>query len=157
MATAQVSAMSVHEIAAQLESSFAVLTRGRRTAPPRHRTLRTTIEWSYNLLNESERILLFRLSVFADGCTADAAKAVCSDLPPMYPPPRVIDVLPLKLFCLLHPPNPCQTAVKPDALSESAVLTLLLQLVHKSLVVADTRTGHTRYRLLETIRQFAIE
>jgi predicted ATPase len=51
--------------------------RGGRDADPRQQTLRATIQWSYGLLDEGERRLFGRLSVFAGGCTLDAAMAVC--------------------------------------------------------------------------------
>src|SRR5262249_30276628 len=54
-------------------------------------TLRATIDWSYNLLNEAERLLLQRLSIFAGGCTLEAAEAVCSGYG--LEPSQVLDVL----------------------------------------------------------------
>jgi non-specific serine/threonine protein kinase len=77
MAAAQVNAMDVKEIAAGLEHRLDLLTHRRRTAVPRHQTLHATMEWSYNLLNDSERVLLSRLSVFRGGFTAEAAQFVC--------------------------------------------------------------------------------
>jgi predicted ATPase/DNA-binding winged helix-turn-helix (wHTH) protein len=59
-----------------LDSQFNLLWEGRRTAPPRHRTLRATIEWSYELLSESERAILGRLSVFFGNFTLEAAWSV---------------------------------------------------------------------------------
>ena len=65
--------------AAGLRDRFALLTRGRRTALPRQRTLRATLDWSYELLPETERRLLRRLGVFAGGFTVDSAAAVMAD------------------------------------------------------------------------------
>jgi predicted ATPase len=62
-----------------LRDRFALLTAGRRTALPRHRTLRATLDWSHELLPETERQLLRRLAVFAGGFTIDAAAAVMKD------------------------------------------------------------------------------
>ena len=59
-----------------LNDRFALLTIGRRTAVPRHRTLRATLDWSYELLPASERLLLRRLAVFPAGFTIDGAAAV---------------------------------------------------------------------------------
>jgi predicted ATPase len=59
--------LSAEQISSRLEDSFALLTGGSRTALPRQRTLRTAIDWSYELLSEEERVLLSRLSVFAGG------------------------------------------------------------------------------------------
>ena len=61
----------------RLEDSLKLLTGG-RTADPRHRTLRATLEWSHELLSEPERVLFRRLSVFAGGWTLEAAEEVCS-------------------------------------------------------------------------------
>ena len=62
-----------------LDQHLNLLWEGRRTALPRHRTLRATIEWSYNLLSEPERVILGRLSVFVGSMTLDAARSVSAD------------------------------------------------------------------------------
>jgi predicted ATPase/class 3 adenylate cyclase len=62
----------------RLEQRLQVLTGGARDADERQRTLRKTIEWSYDLLDERERILFLRLGVFVGGCRLDAAETVCS-------------------------------------------------------------------------------
>jgi predicted ATPase len=64
------------EIADRIDDRFATLRSGPRTAPERQRTLRATIDWSYDLLTEDERRLFERLSVFVGGATADAAARV---------------------------------------------------------------------------------
>jgi tetratricopeptide (TPR) repeat protein len=69
----------VEQIAARLDDRFRLLTGGARTALPRHQTLQALIDWSYELLTEQERILLRRLSVFANGWTLEAAETVCAD------------------------------------------------------------------------------
>jgi predicted ATPase len=71
--------LGVAEIAARLDDRFHVLTGGRRTALPRHRTLRATLDWSYELLSERERIVLRRLAVFVGGITLEAATAVVTN------------------------------------------------------------------------------
>src|ERR1700733_5821739 len=78
-AAARAAVLSVQGVAAGLHDRFALLTAGRRTALPRHRTLRATLDWSHELLPETERRLLRRLAVFAGGFTADAATAVMTD------------------------------------------------------------------------------
>lgn len=65
-------------MAAHLDDRFQLLTRGRRTALPRHRTLRAALDWSYELLPESERVVLCRLAIFAGGFTEEAASAVAA-------------------------------------------------------------------------------
>ncbi len=79
LAAAQVDVFGVRGLAARLDDRFAVLTKGRRTALPRQQTLRATIDWSYELVPESERRLLCRLSVFPAGFTLEAAGAVMSE------------------------------------------------------------------------------
>jgi len=124
LAAARIKVLSVDEIAARLDDRFSLLTAGSRTAIPRHQTLRATIDWSYDLLTEPERIFLRRLSVFAGGFSLEAAEAVCS-----------------------------------QGMKQSDILALLGRLVDKSLVIveADSEFSETRYRLLETIRQYALE
>jgi len=68
--------LSVEQIAARLDDSLRLLSAGSRTASPRQRTLRGTLDWSYTLLSEPERRLLCRLSVFAGGWTLQAAEVV---------------------------------------------------------------------------------
>ena len=70
----------VRGVAAHLDDRFQLLTRGRRTAPPRHRTLRATLDWSYELLSEPERVVLRRLAMFAGGFTEEAASAVVASV-----------------------------------------------------------------------------
>jgi len=78
-AAARAAVLSVQGVAAGLRDRFALLTAGRRTALPRHRTLRATLDWSHELLPETERRLLRRLAVFPGGFTIDAAAAVMTD------------------------------------------------------------------------------
>jgi predicted ATPase len=126
LAAARVKMMPVEQISMRLDDRFRLLTGGARTALPRQQTLRALIDWSYDILSENERLLLRRLSVFADGWTLEAAEEVCAGQN---------DILPYD------------------------VLDLLTQLINKSLVVvieqAQGREG--RYRMLETIRQYARE
>ena len=125
LAAARVKMMSVDEIARRLEDSLNLLNGGNRGALPRHQTLRATIDWSYELLSEQERVLFRRLAIFADGFTLEAVETVAPD--EILPQARVTDLLGL--------------------------------LVSKSLVsvVAGSGASETRYRMLETIRQYAHE
>jgi predicted ATPase/class 3 adenylate cyclase len=77
LAAARVKVLSLEQILARLEHALPLLTGGRRDAPERQHTLAATIAWSYDLLNEDERILFSRVSVFAGGCTLEAAEQVC--------------------------------------------------------------------------------
>jgi non-specific serine/threonine protein kinase len=120
LAAARARVLDPEQIAKRLDDVFGLLSSGSRTTPQRHRTLRSTIEWSHDLLTEPERILFRRLAVFAGGFTIDAAEAVAGD-------------------------------GLPD------VLDLLSGLIDKSLVSLETEAVETRYRMLETMRQFARE
>ncbi len=123
LAAARVPALTPAEIASHLDRRFKLLTGGRRSAVPRHQTLRNAIEWSYQLLDPDEQLVLERLSVFAGDFGLAAAQAVAAS--------ENVDPL--------------------------DVLDLLVRLVAKSLVVAEPRGATTRYRLLETVREFAWE
>jgi non-specific serine/threonine protein kinase len=78
LAAARLRGLSVQELAVRLDERFRLLTGGRRTGLPRQQTLRATVEWSYELLEEPERLLFDRLSVFAASFDAVAAEAVCA-------------------------------------------------------------------------------
>ena len=69
--------LSVDELSHRLDQRFELLTAGSRTALPRHRTLRSLMDWSYDLLNDAEKAMLRRLSVFSGGWTLEAAQQVC--------------------------------------------------------------------------------
>lgn len=76
LAAARVTSFPLHELAARLEDRFRLLTEGSRVAAPRHQTLRAALDWGYTLLTEAERMLLWRLSIFAGGWTMAAAEGV---------------------------------------------------------------------------------
>lgn len=78
LAAARVNIFSTAQLAARLDERFDLLTVGSRTALPRQQTMRASIDWSWNLISESERTLLRRLTVFAGGWTLEAAESVCS-------------------------------------------------------------------------------
>jgi predicted ATPase/Tfp pilus assembly protein PilF len=121
LAAARVRSLSVDDIHARLDQRFRLLTGGSRVALPRQQTLKSLIDWSYDLLNEAEKALLCRLSVFSGSWTLEAAETVCAG----------------------------------DPLEDWEILDLLTGLIDKSLVVAEPASVHVRYRLLETIRQYA--
>ena len=123
LAAARVRVLSPGQIATRLDDRFRLLTGGSRTALPRQRTLQALVDWSYDLLSDSECVLLRRLSVFSGGWTLDAAELVAGTEP-------------------LEPYD---------------ILDLMEQLVNKSLVAANESESTTRYRMLETIRQYAQE
>ena len=78
LAAARVVSMSPLEIARRLDERFRLLTGGRRTAVERHHTLRATVDWSYSLLDERDRVVFDRLGVFVGGFDTGAAVAVAS-------------------------------------------------------------------------------
>jgi predicted ATPase len=78
LAAARVRALGVHALAARLDDRFRLLTAGRREAPARQQTLRATIDWSWELASEPERVVLRRLATHADGCTLAAAEQTCA-------------------------------------------------------------------------------
>ena len=91
LAAAQIEVFGAKGLAARLQNRLAMLTKGRRTALPRHQTLRAAIDWSYTLLTEPERVVLRRLAVFAGAFSLAAAGAVATS--PDIPPWQVLDGL----------------------------------------------------------------
>jgi non-specific serine/threonine protein kinase len=79
LAAARAKALSVDDIAARLDDRLGFLQSPRRLATPRHRTLRATIDWSFQLLEADQRDMLAGLSVFAGSFTLDAVAAICTD------------------------------------------------------------------------------
>jgi non-specific serine/threonine protein kinase len=149
LAAARVRVLSVEQILERLEDRFRLLTGGGRGAPSRQQTLRATLDWSHDLLSDEERVLLRRLSVFAGGWTLGAAEQVAS--------------------CELRVASPeggpdsdlttqtSRSAQLATPLARHDVLDGLTRLVDKSLVLVEGRDGSPRYRMLETIREYAFE
>jgi len=79
LAAARAAALGIEGLARRLDLRFHVLTGGRRTALPRHQTLRATLDWSHRLLSEPDRIVLRRLAVFAGSFSLEAAASVVAD------------------------------------------------------------------------------
>ncbi|GAA0271084.1 BTAD domain-containing putative transcriptional regulator [Cryptosporangium japonicum] len=82
LAAARLRSLSLGEVASRLDDRFRLLNRGERTAPARHRTLRAAIEWSWDLLDDAERTLARRLTVFVGGATLEAIEQVCGPTDP---------------------------------------------------------------------------
>ncbi|ARZ70414.1 hypothetical protein SMD11_4821 [Streptomyces albireticuli] len=138
LAAARLRMLDPRGLADRLDDRFRLLTSGSRTVLPRQQTLRAVVDWSWDLLDAPERAVLRRLSVFSGGCDLAAAEEVCSDSP--------------------------ETDGRTDAGSASGavgardVAVLLGSLVDKSLVVAEPAAGGAmRYRLLETVGEYAAE
>ena len=79
LAAGRVEAFGVRDLAARLDHRFGLLTSGRRTAMPHHRTLAAALDWSYRLLSPAESATLRRLSVFMGSFDLEAATAVAGD------------------------------------------------------------------------------
>jgi predicted ATPase len=91
LAAARVAALGIEEVFARLDDRFRLLTDGRRTALPRHQTLRATLDWSYELLPEAERMIVRRLAVFAGPFALEGPIAVVAS--PEIAPWEVVDGL----------------------------------------------------------------
>jgi predicted ATPase/DNA-binding XRE family transcriptional regulator len=78
LAAARANVLSLDALTAKLGEQLGVLSGGSRTGLPRHQAMRATIEWSYNLLSRQEQVVFERLSIFAGGCTLEAATIVCA-------------------------------------------------------------------------------
>ncbi|GAA1681021.1 BTAD domain-containing putative transcriptional regulator [Glycomyces endophyticus] len=91
LAAARLRVMSLQQLADRLDDRFQLLTGGSRTALPRHKTLRAVIDWSWDLLDDDEKLVLRRLSVFASGAGLEAAEQVCAS--DTVAPGRVLDLL----------------------------------------------------------------
>jgi non-specific serine/threonine protein kinase len=132
--------LTLQQIAERLDDRFRLLTNGSRAALPRHQTLRALIDWSYDSLPDAEAALLRRLSVFAGGWTLDAGEAVCSD-------------------CGLGNMGAVTQSGQPVPFSirNEEVLDLLDSLEDRSLVLVEEGPEGMRYRMLETVRQYARE
>jgi len=123
LAAARVRSMSVADINKRLNDRYKILTGGSRVLQERQQTLRALVDWSYELLNESEQLVLRRLAVFIGGFDLEAAERVCGAEP----------------------------------IEDFEVLDLLGSLVEKSLAMLEERDSGSRYRMLETIRDYARE
>ena len=121
LAAARVRLLTPQAMVGRLERRLPLLTGGARDLPARQQTLRDTIAWSHDLLDDPERRLFRRLSVFVGGWTLEAAEAVCN-------PDGDVDVL--------------------DGLES---------LVAKNLVDGTHGSRYGRFRMLETIREYALE
>lgn len=135
LAAAWMRTLSPQQVEAGLDDRFALLVRGPRGAQRRQLTLAGSIDWSYALLDEADRAVLRRLSVFAGSFGLDAAQYLCADGGGGTVGTNGTD--------------------GTGALTAAETLLAVGRLVDKSLIVAEQRDGDARYRLLETIRAYA--
>ncbi|WP_370656723.1 BTAD domain-containing putative transcriptional regulator [Streptomyces sp. NBS 14/10] len=147
LAAARLRSLTPRQLADRLDDRFRLLTSGSRTVLPRQQTLRAVVDWSWDLLDERERTVLRRLSVFAGGCDLAAAEAVCGDPSDPSDPSDPGD-----------PGDAGDEVERAGAVDPLDVTALLGSLVDKSLVVAaPDAAGGMRYRLLETVAEYAAE
>ena len=123
LAAARVRSLAIADINKRLNDRYKILTGGDRTLQARQQTLRALVDWSYDLLEENEQVLLARLSVFAGGFDLAAIEAICGS----------------------------------DPLTPEDALDIVTSLVEKSLLRAEDGDDGARYRMLETIRDYARE
>ena len=121
LAAARARMLTPQQICDGLADRFRLLVGPARATSRHHQTLQASVDWSYQLLDDDERVLLHRLSVFAGAAGLDTVEAVCEG----------------------------------DGLERLAILDVLAGLIDKSLVVVDDEGATARYRLLETIREYA--
>ena len=153
LAAARMRSMTAEQVAARLDDRFRLLTGGSRTALPRHQTLRAVVDWSWDLLDEGERALLRRLSVFAGGGTLDAAVQVCAGLPVGGPAVAGLAVA----EPAVAGPGVAGPGVAGPVVATEDVFDLLAALVDKSLLVVRHTQDGPRYRMLEIIRAYGRE
>ncbi|MBA3694597.1 MAG: protein kinase, partial [Acidobacteria bacterium] len=142
LAAARIKFLSPQAILTKLENRLKLLTGGARDLPARQQTMRGAVEWSYDLLTEEEKCLFRHLAVFAGGFTFEAAEAVAG--------------------CHFS------AAGKEEMISEQETLEIeqltidtfdgVTSLVDKSLLVSkEQANGETRFRMLEVVREYALE
>ena len=184
LAAARVETFGVRGLATHLDDRFRLLTSGRRSGPPRHRTLRAALDWSYDVLSEPERAVLRRLGIFMGGFTLDAACAVVAD--PGLLKGDVIDAVAELVEKSLAVVETTETeprlrllettrAYALERLAESGeweavahrhadpgllkgnVIHAIAELVEKSLAVVEKTETEPRLRMLETTRAYALQ
>ncbi|MCG8352101.1 MAG: tetratricopeptide repeat protein [Chloroflexales bacterium] len=129
LAAARIKLLSPHSLLERLADRLGLLTWGARNLPQRHQTLRGTLDWSYRLLDPPTQHLFAQLAIFCGGCTIDAAEGVCGGV-----------------------------EAEQATGSDQSVLDGLMTLADNSMLrqIVDAE-GELRYRMLETIREYARE
>jgi predicted ATPase/DNA-binding winged helix-turn-helix (wHTH) protein len=131
LAATRAASLGLQALAERLDDRFKLLMHGRRTALPRHQTLRATLDWSYDLLPSEEQRLLRRLAVFRGGFTLEAAVAVTHEAR--------------------------SPAGAPDGEAAAAVVDIVARLVDKSFLTLDGRPGGRAYLCLDTTRTYLLD
>lgn len=133
LAAARANVLDVEQIAARLDDCFRLLSGGGHAILPRHQTMQSVLDWSYNLLSQSEQVLLRRLAVFHGEWTLDAVEQVCSiqDVPEEF----MVDVF--------------------DILNQLVNRSMVIALIEDTEKQIGEHNRGARYHLLEPIRQYA--
>lgn len=133
LAAARVKLLAPSAILDRLENSLKLLTNNAKDSPERQRTMRDTIGWSYDLLAEDEKFLFRRLAIFANGFSVSAAEAIAESDDFLQVEPHI-------------------------SAAQNSVLDLLSSLIDNNLLVSKEQTdGNARLRMLEVVREFALE
>ena len=149
LAAARANLLPPEALLARLESGFGLLEGGGPDVPERQRTMRRTIAWSHDLLNEDEKTLFRRLSVFDGGCTLEAAESVCSHVPATHVGPEErLDILD-GLSSLVDASLLLRREAAPDGELRLAMLAVVREYARELLVesgeVTATRERHASY------------
>jgi predicted ATPase len=139
LAAARSKLFSPQALLTRLEPRLTLLSGGARDLPARQQTMRSTIDWSYNLLGAREQMLFRRLAVFVGGCALEAAEAVCK---------------------LRIENKELRTGLRDDSLlnSQFSILNSIEVLLDNSLLRREAHSdGEARFLMYETIREYALE
>jgi len=150
LVAARVKLLQPQAIQQRLQNRLQLLTGGAQDLPARQQTLRSAIEWSYDLLNEQEQTLFRRLAVFVGGCTLEAAEAVCGSQ--LSVDGRRTNDEGRTTTVTVNP--------QPSTINRSYdMLDGIGSLINKSLLrqVEGDGEGEPHYTMLETIREYALE
>ncbi|MFC4909653.1 ATP-binding protein [Actinomadura gamaensis] len=145
LAAARVRSLSPEQIVERLADRFRLLTSGPRTLPPRQRTLRATLDWSFDLCTPSEQRAWARLSVFTGSFGLEAAERICAD--DAYADDADADA----------DADDASDGEVPGRIAVENVLGLIDSLLDKSILVRREHAGGVRYRMLQTVREYGRE
>lgn len=150
LAAEKIRMFSLEEIVARLIDRFRLLKSEHQFQNPRQKTLLGLIEWSYNLLSSEEQLLLMKLAIFPDKWDCKTAEIICDDSISLDLQVRS------KLFDYLNDSSSflLEEASRYD-FGDLDVVSILSSLVNKSLVIMESESGFTSYRMLVSIHEYA--